>query len=124
MSSISKVFPCGQVQVLGRALPPHGSAAPVLSGEFELMAKVITESGSKEAPLVQEQLDGALPLQGFMSLLRILFLIAGLLSIFEIMSIVDPWPEDPLSRSNGFCGMVRTKGTSSSVSAVYILSEV
>jgi len=119
MSSISKVFPCGQVQVLGRALPPHGSAAPVLSGE--LMAKVITESGSKEAPLVQEQLDGALPLQGFMSLLRILFLIAGLLSIFEIVSIMDPWPEDPLSRSNGFCGMVRTKGTSSSVSAVYMM---
>jgi len=119
MSSISKVFPCGQVQVLGRALPPHGSAAPVLSGE--LMAKVITESGSKEAPLVQEQLDGALPLQGFMSLLRILFLIAGLLSIFEIVSIMDPWPEDPLSRSNGLCGMVRTKGTSSSVSAVYMM---
>jgi len=119
MSSISKVFPWGQVQVLGRALPPHGSAAPVLSGE--LMAKVITESGSKEAPLVQEQLDGALPLQGFMSLLRILFLIAGLLSIFEIVSIMDPWPEDPLSRSNGFCGMVRTKGTSSSVSAVYMM---
>jgi len=121
MSSISKVFPWGQVQVLGRALPPHGSAAPVLSGE--LMAKVITESGSKEAPLVQEQLDGALPLQGFMSLLRILFLIAGLLSIFEIVSIIDPEPEpeDPLSRSNGFCGMVRTKGTSSSVSAVYMM---
>lgn len=113
------MFPCGQVQVLGRALPPHGLAAPALSGE--LIAMEITESGSKDAPLVQEQLDAALPLQGFKSLLRILLLIAGFLSIFEIMSIMDPWPEDPPSRSNGFCGLVMTKGASSSVSTVYIM---
>jgi len=79
-SSARNVFPCGQVQVVGLATPPHGFPLFILT----------MEAGMKVASLVHEHCEGGWPWQGLNSLLSTLLCMTGLLSILLSTFLSDP----------------------------------